>query len=541
MNADLVDTLVTALGAHGSAWWLLGALALSTFLSDDVACFAGGVLVAMEHATFAGAAFACFAGIVVGDLLLVAAGRHFGGAAVARWPFRSRLTPERLRQGERWFARRGGAALLISRFVPGTRLPLYVTAGVLRVSWWKLLGYFCLTALIWAPLLVGLGAWAGDQAQALRNSILHAVLGALGALLLLWLLLALARGLASWRGRRLWLSRWRRLTRWEYWPAWAVYPPVAAYVAWLALHHRGLLVCTAANPGIGAAGGLCGESKSEILRGLAGAGDRVAEWTLLTPAPAEDRLRALAAFQDTLSSRWPVVLKPDVGERGSGVVIARTESEARQKLADDPRPLIAQRYVPGVEFGVFYLRHPGRAGEIFAITEKRTVSVRGDGRSTLERLILADDRAVGMARFFLNQFQTRLEEVPALGETFTLAELGTHCRGALFLDGGSRRTPALEHVVDEVSRAFAGFHFGRYDVRAPSPEAFERGEFTVIELNGLTSEATSIYDPRHSLLHGWRMLCRQWRHAYAIGAANRDAGARVWTLREVLRLFFPQA
>jgi hypothetical protein len=63
-----------------------------------------------------------------------------------------------------------------------------------------------------------------------------------------------------------------------------------------------------------------------------------------------------------------------------------------------------------------------------------------------------------------------------------------------------------------------------------------RGQFTVIELNGLSSEATSMYDPRHGLLHGWATLLRQWRIASAIGAANRARGARVWSLREVLAL-----
>ena len=87
-----------------------------------------------------------------------------------------------------------------------------------------------------------------------------------------------------------------------------------------------------------------------------------------------------------------------------------------------------------------------------------------------------------------------------------------------------------------VSATFSGFHFGRYDVRTDSAEALQRGEFTVIELNGLSSEATSIYDPKHSVWFGWRTLCRQWRLAFEIGAANRARGARVWTLSEVRAL-----
>jgi hypothetical protein len=202
--------------------------------------------------------------------------------------------------------------------------------------------------------------------------------------------------------------------------------------------------------------------------------------------------------------------------------------------------LIAQAYVPGLEFGVFYHRAPSaQTGDIFAITEKRMPHVTGDGARTLEELILQDDRAVAMAPFFFAQFAGQLDRVPARGESIALTRLGTHCRGALFLDGTHHTTPELREAVDRVSRALRGFHFGRYDVRTPSLESFRRGEFTVIELNGLTSEATNIYDPRHSVWSGWATLCRQWRLAFAIAAENRAAGTRPLALREVVRLFQP--
>jgi hypothetical protein len=353
--------------------------------------------------------------------------------------------------------------------------------------------------------------------------------------LLVWALAKVGMRAATWRGRRLLLGSWRRLTRWEFWPRWAVYPPVAAYGLWLALRYRSVTLFTAVNPGIGAGGGLVGESKSEILRGLAGAGEKVAAWTVVERGAVDAREGVVRVFAETQG--WPVVLKPDVGERGSGVVIARDAGAAREALTAEPGVLIAQRYVPGVEYGVFYVRRPGaECGEIFAVTDKRMVHVEGDGRRTLEELILADDRAVCMGEFFLKKYATRLDEVPAAGARVTLTELGTHCRGAVFLDGAELVTPELEAAVERVSRTFEGFYFGRYDVRSASAEAFQRGEFSVIELNGLTSEATSIYDPRHSVWFGWRVLCEQWRLAFQIGADNRARGVRPLRVREVWAL-----
>ena len=342
---------------------------------------------------------------------------------------------------------------------------------------------------------------------------------------------------ADWRRRRLALASWVRLTRWEYWPMWAIYPPVVCACIWYALRHGSAMLFTAVNPGMPAAGGVVGFSKAAILRGLAKAGDAVAMWTLVEPGAFPRRNAVVRRFMAENGLGYPIVLKPDRGERGSGVVIARDAMAVEAALRAEPGPLIVQAYVPGIEWGVFYVRRPGEArGEIFAITDKRMVHVVGDGRSTLERLILADDRAIGMARFFLEKFGARLNEVPAAGERVALSELGTHCRGALFLDGGHLLTPELTAAVEKVSRGYDGFHFGRYDLRADSLEAMQAGRFKVIELNGVTSEATSMYDPKHSVWFGWRTLCWQWRVAFEIGAANRRAGARVWTWREVRQL-----
>jgi hypothetical protein len=70
-----------------------------------------------------------------------------------------------------------------------------------------------------------------------------------------------------------------------------------------------------------------------------------------------------------------------------------------------------------------------------------------------------------------------------------------------------------------------GFFIGRYDIRYESEEDFKRGRnFQIIELNGATSEATSIYDARNSLFSAYRTLFRQWRLVFAVGAANKANG-----------------
>ena len=87
------------------------------------------------------------------------------------------------------------------------------------------------------------------------------------------------------------------------------------------------------------------------------------------------------------------------------------------------------------------------------------------------------------------------------------------------------------------TKGFDGFYFGRYDVRTPSVEDFQRGRnFKIVELNGVTSEATSIYDPQNSLFAAYGMLMKQWSIAFAIGARNRARGVAPLSIGAFLRM-----
>ncbi len=342
---------------------------------------------------------------------------------------------------------------------------------------------------------------------------------------------------ATYRRRRLLLSSWRRATRWEYWPPWVTYAPVVVYVLWLMARHRSATAFTAANPAI-PAGGVVGESKSEILRGL-GPDAPVAATAFLPGdlSPEEKRAR-VDRFMREHHLALPIVVKPDAGQRGSGVVVVRTSTELSKVLAASLVDTVVQQYVGGEEFGVFYVRRPSEAtGHILSITRKHLPVVWGDGRRTVERLILDDDRALCMARFHLVRQRPLLAHVPRAGERVSLGDCGSHCRGAVFLDGSALWSPALATAIDRTAQAFPGFYFGRFDLRVPSAQALADGrDFTVLELNGVTSEATHIYDPAVSIWEAYRVLFEQWRLAFEIGAENVARGAGTTSLLELARL-----
>lgn len=332
------------------------------------------------------------------------------------------------------------------------------------------------------------------------------------------------------------VGRWRRFSRWEFWPPYLFYPPVVAYIVYLGLKFRNWTLFTAANPAIPAAG-FVGESKHQILEHLKDAALWLPHSILLASGKTTNRLAEAREFMCRSGLQFPIVLKPDVGQRGAGVAILRSLEQLDEYLAKSSFPVILQEYVPGEEYGVFYFRYPDDShGRIFSVTEKQMPVLLGDGKRTLEELVLADDRAVCMSDFYLRKNSGRIHEVPAVGEKVQLVEIGTHCRGAIFLDGNDTITSELEAAVDKIAKNFEGFFFGRFDIRVPSRQDFMAGRnIKIVELNGVTSEATHIYDPKTSLIKAYRVLFEQWRIAFEVGHVNRSRGFQPTSIRELGR------
>ncbi|OWY71663.1 hypothetical protein B7486_08290 [cyanobacterium TDX16] len=322
-----------------------------------------------------------------------------------------------------------------------------------------------------------------------------------------------------------------RIWRWEFWPMWLFYLPLLPWIAWLAVRHRGFTTPTAANPAI-PHGGVVGEPKYEILRNLP------TEWVvpseLIASGQPSDRFCALQRTIEARGWQYPIILKPDAGERGAGLKLVRSENDARVYLSRYPAPVIAQAYHTGpFEAGIFYYRIPGQeAGRIFSITDKHMPVLVGDGESTVRELIFRHTRFRMQANRFLSRLKGQADAVLPAGSPMRLAIAGNHCQGTMFCDGGHLITPQLESTVDQIARAFDGFYFGRFDVRYADVEQFKAGRgFSIIELNGVTSESTNIYDPSWSLLRAYSVLFRQWAVLFRIGAENRRRGHMVTNLK----------
>ena len=511
------------------------ALIVGTLLSEDLTCISAGLLIREGRLSFLAGVTSCAFGILLGDIGLWAAGR-LSRSAVGRWPVVSRCVARLpVDDMRRWLDEHAALAMVASRFMPGSRSPLYVCAGIVGMSFRRFTTWASIAVLVWTPILVWLATASGDAVlDPVPSSGPAAWSTRLAFVASLFLLVKLAcHRLARERAVTSRLSRW---ARWEFWPMWVFYAPVAFWVLWLAARHRGISTITASNPGI-PDGGVVGESKFQILSNLP------SEWTVpsavVETGSASDRAQQILDSIEQRGWTFPIVLKPDVGQRGVGVRLARRIEDLQAYCTSETGHILVQPYHPGpFEAGIFYYRFPGEPrGRIFSITDKHFPVIVGDGTSTIEALIWAHPRYRLQASTFLTRHRQALARVPPRGERFQLALAGNHAQGTLFRDGWHLWTPALEKRVDEIARSYPGFYVGRFDVRYGDVTAFQRGEdLAIVELNGATAESTDIYDPERSLISAYRQLFTQWSIVFAIGAANRTGGAPVTETRRLIRL-----
>src|SRR5712691_34515 len=106
---------------------------LATFIYEDGATLLAATLSASGGLDPRIGLLTTFLGIWLGDMGLYGLGSSFGRRTVrSRW-LQKYLRPESLGKAEGWFLKHGSFALVMSRAIPGSRLPLYVAAGALRL------------------------------------------------------------------------------------------------------------------------------------------------------------------------------------------------------------------------------------------------------------------------------------------------------------------------------------------------------------------------------------------------------------------------
>jgi hypothetical protein len=325
------------------------------------------------------------------------------------------------------------------------------------------------------------------------------------------------------------LNFWTKVGNWEYWPFEVVYFPIFFYWLWLSMKARSLFFFSAANPSI-ESGGMLGESKYGILNRLP---DEYTPKTLFIEIPAD--VDSILEKLQTNGITFPLIAKPDVGERGWKVEKVHNWQELEAYVSQMRVNFLIQEYVAyEIELGVFYYRFPSHSkGVISSVVMKEFLTLTGNGKSTLQELILNHQRARLQYKVLAEKYPALMEQVLPDGIKTTLVYIGNHCRGTKFVNGNHLINAHLTEVFDNISSALPGFHFGRYDIRCRSLEELYNGKgIKILELNGAGAEPGHIYDPDFPFLQAYRVLFHHWSVLYQISKANYEKGTAYMSARE---------
>jgi hypothetical protein len=316
-----------------------------------------------------------------------------------------------------------------------------------------------------------------------------------------------------------------KLFNWEYWSFNVVYAPIMFYWFWLSLKARSLFFFSTANPLIKNSG-FAMESKYLIYDLIP---QKYYPKTLYFEVGTS--IEKINTVLELEPFSYPLIAKPDIGGRGVQVKLVHNEEEMIAYIKQIRVDFLVQEYIPYKnEIGLFYYRLPGEMnGHISGIVGKELLTVKGDGKSAIKDLLIAEPRYLLQLNVLLLTEGELLTKVLPANESLTLVPYGNHARGAKFIDLSHLITNELTNSMDAVCREIPEFYFGRLDIMYNDWEELSRGEnFSIIELNGASSEPTHIYDSSHSIFFAWKEIIRHWKILYQIGRLNNQIKGTVY-------------
>lgn len=320
--------------------------------------------------------------------------------------------------------------------------------------------------------------------------------------------------------------------KWEFWPMWLSNIPVGLFWLYFSLRAKNLFFFSTVNP-LFENGAMLGASKSGILNTLPAEHIPI---TLLLKKDENDFDLTLKKMKDNGLS-FPVILKPDVGERGLLVELIKNEAELHQYLTANNITLLLQEFVDyPLEAGIFYYRYPDqKTGVIPSIALKEYLEIEGDGSSTCRTLLLKNIHGAFQVDRLEREGDFDLEQIIDDGKRLLIEPIGNHCRGTKVSDGNHLIDQQLLNLFDRLNKDMDQVYYGRFDIKFNSWEELLKGEhFKILELNGIASEPMHIYDERIPIIKKYQSFYSLWNVIYGISKVQRKKGVVPITLSQAI-------
>lgn len=270
---------------------------------------------------------------------------------------------------------------------------------------------------------------------------------------------------------------------------------------------------------------MIGEKKSDIFNQIPGA--YIPKTVLVDKGDLER-----AAFEAEKIG-FPLIAKPDIGERGNWVKKVHSLDELKRYVTQCPVAFLLQELVDlPIELGVFYVKYPGKSGRVTSIVRKDFLSVIGDGTQTVSNLLQENTRAQITADLNSDYLKQIGSAVPEKGQRVLIEPIGNHCRGTRFLNDNHEIDSELDEAFEKLSSQIPEFYFGRFDLKCRSYEDLKHlKNFKILELNGAGAEPAHVYQPGYPLWKAYRDILWHLSVLSDISALNKKRGHSYWSFK----------
>ncbi|MCB1190538.1 MAG: DedA family protein [Leptospiraceae bacterium] len=170
---------------------VFGVLILCGFglpIPEDITLVSGGIISALgntnQHIMF----LVGMLGVLMGDTFVFSSGRIFGERILSNKFVARIMTPKRYKQVQDKFVKYDKWVIFMARFMPGLRMPVYLSAGISqKVGLLRFIVTDFLAAIISVPIWIYLGYYGAHNFELLLDWVRH---GQMAILFIIFLVLS---------------------------------------------------------------------------------------------------------------------------------------------------------------------------------------------------------------------------------------------------------------------------------------------------------------------------------------------------------------
>ncbi len=324
---------------------------------------------------------------------------------------------------------------------------------------------------------------------------------------------------------------WIKCFNFEYWPILAFYIPLFPYFLIKGLLRGQLFYFTNVNPGIDKYGGLFFDSKNEIDKKIPQVYRPKA--ILVNPFSSDIEINN---FIESLNLKLPLILKPDSGERGKGVVKIESKEILFKHLSGVKSLNLLQEYIAlKLEYGVFVYFCPKELSyKISSLTEKKYFTVIGDGKKCISELVLENNRGIVFYDILKENSSLDFNIVPANNEIITIHTHGNHCKGTRFINRTNEITHAMITKFNTLMLEIGELNYGRFDLKVNAFSDLETFEnISIIEFNGISAEPIHLYDKSFNYIWALQTFISHWQHLDKLSVYMKTQGYKAAKFKDI--------